>query len=92
MDQALLIQHGHTQVLLFLSPILYSVDAVPAHLRPVIMSNPMAGIIHAYRQVTINAEGPNLAYLSWSAAAGVLLLVAGLFLFRRIGPTIADRI
>ena len=80
------------QILLFATPVVYSLDSVPAAWRPLVMANPMAGVVQGWRQATVFAEAPDPRYLGWAALCSAALLVAGLALFRRISPDLADRI
>ncbi len=53
-----------TTAMLFLSPVFYSLDAVPEDFRPIIAANPLTiGIIEA-RQVIFWGEVPN--FLEWA--------------------------
>lgn len=47
-------------VLMFLSPVLYPVSAVPERFRPFIMANPLTFIIEQARKVLIWGHLPNL--------------------------------
>ncbi|HEX6079058.1 MAG TPA: ABC transporter permease [Methylomirabilota bacterium] len=79
-----------TQVWLFATPIAYSSTLVPAHLRPLVGLNPMAGIVDGFRWALLGREiGPG-ATLLVSLGVVSLLLVGGLYYFRRMERTFAD--
>jgi lipopolysaccharide transport system permease protein len=60
------------QVWMFLSPVVYPVDIIPAQIRTLYMLNPMAVLIEAYRSVILAGTAPTLGSLS-----AVLLISAG---------------
>jgi lipopolysaccharide transport system permease protein len=64
------------QMLFFASPIFYSVDLVPEHLRPWYMLNPLAVVIDGYRRTVLHGLPPELGPLAASVgiAVGVCLL------------------
>jgi lipopolysaccharide transport system permease protein len=75
---------------LFVSPIAYPSRLVPEPWRMLYALNPMAGVIEGFRWAllgTDTAPGPLLAV---STLASLILLVSGLFYFRRTEKTFAD--
>ena len=79
-----------TQVWLFATPIAYSSTLVPSHLRPLVGLNPMAGIVDGFRWALLGGETAPGATLLVSLAVVSLLLVGGLYYFRRMERTFAD--
>jgi lipopolysaccharide transport system permease protein len=79
-------------ILFFLTPIFYGVDAVPARFRDVYQLNPMARFIGSYRDILLNGGSPALSNLAIGAGTSLLALVAGSLIFRRLEPKFADRI
>jgi lipopolysaccharide transport system permease protein len=79
-----------TQFWLFATPVAYSSTIVPEKWRPLYGLNPMVGVVEGFRWALLNkAEGPGL--MLWvSVVAVVLILVGGLFYFRRMEQTFAD--
>jgi lipopolysaccharide transport system permease protein len=78
------------QVWLFASPVAYSSTLVPAHWRPLYGLNPMAGVIEGFRWALLRnapAPGPMLAV---SILVTAVVLVGGLYYFRRMEKTFAD--
>ncbi len=61
-------------------------------LYPLYFVNPMAGLVTCYRQALFGNGPPELAYLAWPALCAVGLLLAGVFVFRKRSPTLADRL
>jgi len=78
------------QVWLFATPIAYSSTLVPAHLRPLVGLNPMAGVVDGFRWALLGRETAPGAALGVSLAVVTLLLVGGLYYFRRMERTFAD--
>jgi lipopolysaccharide transport system permease protein len=79
-----------TQVWLYATPIAYSSTLVPANLRPLVGLNPMAGIVDGFRWALLGREGAAGSTLLVSLAVVSLLLVGGLYYFRRMERTFAD--
>jgi ABC-type polysaccharide/polyol phosphate export permease len=74
------------QMLFFLSPIVWSVDRLPAEYQgPVLYLNPMAAFVNAYRDVFYAHQLPALAPLVGVTASSlfVLWLSSGVFERRR---------
>lgn len=68
--------------LLFLTPIFYPIESVPAVLRHLIVLNPLYHLVTAYQQVIVHGASPFPAAfyaLAWAA----VLCAAGLWLFRK---------
>lgn len=79
-----------TQFWLFATPVAYSSSIVPARWRPLYGLNPMAGVVEGFRWALLGkAEGPGLL-LGVSIAVVVLILIGGLYYFRRMEDTFAD--
>ena len=79
-----------TQVWLFTTPVAYSSTLVPARWRLLYGLNPMVGVVEGFRWSLLGtAHGPGPMLLV-SAAVVLLLLVSGLYYFRRMERTFAD--
>jgi lipopolysaccharide transport system permease protein len=78
------------QVWLFVTPVAYSSTLVPERWRPLYALNPMTGVVEGFRWALLGhrtAPGPMLLV---STASVLLLLVGGLFYFRRMEQRFAD--
>jgi lipopolysaccharide transport system permease protein len=76
----------------YLTPIVYSLGAVPPRLRPWIELNPLTPLVELYRQAFLRghlALVPGTGALAISAA---VLLFAGFWLFRRLKVAFVDEI
>jgi lipopolysaccharide transport system permease protein len=77
------------QMLLFLTPVFYPVDAVPAGLRPFYRHNPLGAVIESARAVVSSQP---VDWVSWTAALGIGLLglAAGYVFFQHSREEFAD--
>ena len=82
-----------TQLWLFLSPVGYSSATIPEHLQLLYALNPMTGVIEAFRWAMLGDATATLSLqIAISVAVGLILLVSGMFFFRRMERTFADMI
>ncbi|HVO80943.1 MAG TPA: ABC transporter permease [Terriglobales bacterium] len=79
-----------TQIWLFLSPVAYPSSLVPARWRPLYGLNPMAGVVEGFRWALVGKTPAPGAMLAVSVVVVMLLLVGGLFYFRRMENSFAD--
>jgi lipopolysaccharide transport system permease protein len=79
------------QLWLFASPVVYSARLVSSGWRPVYALNPMVGVIEGFRWAFLRSPAPGWDLVGSGAMALVLLLL-GLFVFRRFEDTFADEI
>ncbi len=78
------------QFWLFASPVAYPSSLIPARWRPLYGLNPMAGVIEGFRWALLRRvpfPGPMIAVSSFVTT---VILVGGLFYFRRMERTFAD--
>ena len=79
-----------TQVWLFTTPVAYSSTLVPERWRLLYGLNPMVGVVEGFRWSLLGTgQGPG-PMVAISAAVVLLLLVGGLYYFRRMERTFAD--
>jgi len=81
-----------TQFWFYLTPVVYPASKVPESWRLIYALNPMVGVIEGFRWAllaTPTAPGPMLLV---STAIALLLLVSGLFYFRRMERVFADMV
>lgn len=79
-----------TQILLYASPIAYGVSAVPAHLRPVYNLNPLSAPLEAFRATLLGTPWPAGWALAYAAGMAALILLAGVYSFKRMERRFAD--
>ncbi len=81
-----------TQFWMFITPIAYSSTLVPPKWRLVYALNPMAGVVDGFRWALLGTPtGPGPA-LWVSTAVAMLVLISGLYFFRRMERQFADRV
>ena len=81
-----------TQLWLFLTPVVYSLETVPHALRPLYLANPMTGIVEASREVLAFGRPPSLELLIPATIGAVLALAAGISYFTATESRFADAI
>ena len=72
-----------TNLWFFLTPIFYSMELVPTHLRTVFLANPMTLIIESYRSILFVGEWPNWLQLGILAGCSLVFLVGSFLVFQR---------
>src|SRR6266498_3988930 len=78
------------QFCLFATPVAYSSSIVPERWRPVYGLNPMAGVVDGFRWALLGRSNPPGALVGVSVFVVVILLVGGLYYFRRMEQEFAD--
>jgi lipopolysaccharide transport system permease protein len=78
------------QIWLFATPVAYSSTLVPERWRTLYGLNPMAALVDGFRWMIAPAATPPSATLATGVAAVALVLVAGLYFFRRVERSFAD--
>jgi ABC-2 type transport system permease protein len=88
-----------SQLLFWGTPIIYVIETVPKGARELLMMNPLAAIIEQARHALIDPSGPSAAAASGGAvrllvplAIVGLVLGASFELYRRMRPTLAERL
>jgi lipopolysaccharide transport system permease protein len=78
------------QVWMFVSPVIYPVSIVKEKYQWLLALNPMGGVIKAFRASILGHQPIDWVLLSLSTAMILLILVSGLFYFRRMEKVFAD--
>jgi lipopolysaccharide transport system permease protein len=74
---------------MYLSPVIYPVSIVPKRWQPLLALNPMAGIIDGFRSALLGLPW-NTTTLIISSCSSLVLLIYGLFYFRKTERSFAD--
>jgi len=77
------------QIWMFASPVVYASSLVPESMRMWYGLNPMAGVIEGFRWALLGTGAPNAMVLV-SVGMVIVLLVSGMFYFRRMEQYYAD--
>ena len=78
------------QFWLFATPVAYPSSLIPEQWRWLYGLNPMAGVVEGFRWALLGKTDPPGALLAVSIAVVVLLLIGGLYYFRRMEQEFAD--
>jgi lipopolysaccharide transport system permease protein len=81
-----------TQFWLFITPVAYPASMVPEKWRWLYAINPMTGVVEGFRWAMLGTSGGPDLMLLVSIAISLVLLVTGLFYFRRMERTFADTV
>ena len=79
-----------TMALMFLSPVFYPVTALPEHLRPWLMANPLTFIIEQAREVLVWGHAPKWSALGLYTLAAALVCWMGYAWFQKTRAGFAD--
>ena len=77
------------QIAMYATPVVYPLAALPEKYRVAARLNPMAGIVEGFRAALFGLPMPSRD-LAYSAVVAAILLVSGLFYFRRMERHFAD--
>jgi lipopolysaccharide transport system permease protein len=78
------------QLLLFASPVAYSVSSAPESAQWAFAINPLTGLLEGLRWSLLGTEAPTAGAVVYSVAATVLALAMGLAIFSRLERQFAD--
>ncbi|HZY31925.1 MAG TPA: ABC transporter permease [Candidatus Methylomirabilis sp.] len=81
-----------TQLWLFATPIAYPSSLIPGPWRTIYGLNPMAGVVEGFRWALLGTGNPPGGLLLVSVAATLIVLLSGLYYFRRMEKTFADMV
>jgi lipopolysaccharide transport system permease protein len=79
-----------TQLWLFATPVAYPSSIIPEKWRWLSGLNPMAGVVEGFRWALLGNAASSAAVVLVSAIAVTVLLIGGMFYFRRMEKTFAD--
>jgi lipopolysaccharide transport system permease protein len=81
-----------TELWFFVTPIVYSSSEIPVNLRLLYALNPMTGVVEAFRWALVNTQTAPGPMVLVSTMVSLIILVSGLFYFRRMERVFADEI
>jgi lipopolysaccharide transport system permease protein len=81
-----------TQLWVLVTPVAYSSEVVPEQWRLLYALNPMVGVVEGFRWALLGTEtGPGI-HMVLSVVISLVLLVTGMYYFRRMERTFADMV
>ncbi|MDR3574701.1 MAG: ABC transporter permease [Anaerolineaceae bacterium] len=90
-DLRFLVQFG-VQLLMYATPVIYSVSSIPARFRLLIAANPMSSIVETFRYAFLGAGTINPLDLLYSFVFMVVLVIIGAIIFNRVEATFMDTV
>jgi lipopolysaccharide transport system permease protein len=78
------------QLGMYASPVAYGVAAVPERLRPVVLLNPLSGLMEALRWSLLGASQPDWGAVAYGAGFAAVAFIAGAYSFKRMERNFAD--
>lgn len=75
---------------MYLTPIMYPVEIIPARFKFIFSLNPMAVIINAYREVLLGQGNPNLGSLGIAFLMSIVIFAFGFYTFKKLEGKFAD--
>jgi len=79
-----------TQLWLLVTPVAYSSSVVPEKWQWLYALNPMVGVVEGFRWALLDAPPPSLVTLVISTTITIVVLITGMYYFRRMERTFAD--
>lgn len=79
-----------TQLWLLVTPVAYSSRVVPSQWQWLYALNPMVGVVEGFRWAMLDAPPPDIQTLAISTLITFIVLVTGMYYFRRMERTFAD--
>jgi lipopolysaccharide transport system permease protein len=77
-------------ILLFTSPVFFSIDRIPSQFRPLMFLNPIAYLLEDARSVMIFGKYPNWKILAFYTVIGFFLMIFGYWTFQKTRKGFAD--
>ncbi|CAN7225954.1 ABC transporter permease [Phenylobacterium sp. LjRoot164] len=78
------------QLWMFATPVAYPASMAPEKWRVLLGLNPMTGVVEGYRWAMLNTGPFPFDLVALSTASALVMLIIGLFVFRRIESSFAD--
>jgi lipopolysaccharide transport system permease protein len=78
------------QVLMYVSPVVYSISLVPERFRLLYALNPMVGVIEGFRAALLGTTPMPWGLIAVGALSAAALLLSGVLYFRRMEQYFAD--
>jgi lipopolysaccharide transport system permease protein len=90
-DLQFLVTFG-AQLLMFATPVIYPLSAVPEKYRWLILANPITPVMEAFRLGFLGNGTVELLHLAYSISFTLVLLLVGIMLFNRVEQTFMDTV
>lgn len=90
-DLTFLLQFG-IQLLMYVTPVIYPISAIPEKYKIYLLANPMAGVVETFRYAFLGRGTFSGTLLLYDALVTVVLLIAGTLVFNRTEKNFMDTI
>jgi lipopolysaccharide transport system permease protein len=80
------------QLLMYATPVIYPVSAIPQRFQPILQANPMTPIIEAFRYAFLGAGTVNPGQLLYSAGFMFVVVLVGALIFNRVEANFMDTV
>lgn len=77
---------------MYLTPVIYSINAIPENMKTIFMLNPMTPVIIAFRDILYYGRVPDMKAVGISAAAGLAVLALGFLIFGKLKKRFAEEL
>jgi len=78
---------------MYLTPVVYSSTMIPEKWRLIYFLNPMTGVVEGFRYALLgSARSGSVGMILLSAVIAIIILITGMFYFRRMEKQFADMI
>lgn len=74
----------------YMTPVMYGADMVPAWAMPIFKLNPLTPVIGMYRDILYYKAVPELSSLLWAFGIGIVFILFGNFLFKKLQKGFAE--
>jgi lipopolysaccharide transport system permease protein len=78
------------QIGMFVTPVVYAVNLLPARFQWLLQLNPMTGVVEGFRWALLGKSVEGWGMMGGGFLIGMLLLFSGMIYFRRVERTLAD--
>lgn len=90
-DLAMLLTFG-VQLLMYATPVIYPLSSLSDQYRWIILANPMSSIVETFRYAFLGSGTFSWAYLGYSLAMTVVILLIGTITFNRVQKSFTDTV
>jgi lipopolysaccharide transport system permease protein len=90
-DLSFLLSFG-VQLLMYATPIIYSVSAVPEQYKSIVLGNPLSSIVETFRYAYLGTGYLNLANLGYSFLIMLVVLASGVVIFNKVEQSFMDTV
>jgi lipopolysaccharide transport system permease protein len=90
-DLRFLVSFG-VQLLMYATPVIYPISAIPERYRWLILANPMTPIVEAFRYAFLGAGTVDAGHLLYSFVFMLVVVAAGVVIFNRVEQTFMDTV